>query len=61
MDHGGIAGQQYYLGLRVIAMGDRNAVDVAQETHEQVLADGGVLASLACSQIRGGHAGRTFV
>ena len=31
------------LCLRVLAMGDHNAVDIAQEVHAGVLASGGVL------------------
>ena len=37
LQFGAKAGQRYYLALRVVAMGDLNAVDIAQATHEQVL------------------------
>lgn len=41
--YGGIKGQQYMLSFRVIPMGDHNAVDLAQETHLQILQDCGVM------------------
>ena len=38
-------GEEYMLSFRVIAMGDTNAVDIAQETHFQILRDAGCLRS----------------
>ena len=40
---GGKKGQRYMLAFRVIPMGDCNAVDLAQETHLQILKDGGTM------------------
>ncbi len=40
---GGSASRRYHLGLRVWAMGDSNAVDVAQATHESILRAAGCL------------------
>ena len=40
---GGEAGKKYMLAFRVIPMGDRNAVDLAQETHRQLLKDCGTM------------------
>jgi len=44
LEFGGEPGVPYRLALAVVAMGDLNAVDVAQAVHEQVLEDGGCLA-----------------
>ena len=41
--HGGRAGKQYVLAMRCIGMGDINAVDVAEETHLEILNDHGAL------------------
>ena len=40
---GGIPGKKYMLSFRVIPMGDCNAVDLAQETHLQILKDCGAM------------------
>ena len=41
--YGGQASQRYILSLRCIGMGDINAVDVAEETHIEILSDFGAL------------------
>ena len=41
--HGTIPGKNYRLCLRVVAMGDKNGVPIAQECHEEILRRGGVL------------------
>ena len=38
-DFGGKAGQKYLLSFRVVAMGDLNAVDIAQQVHLEILRD----------------------
>ena len=42
-DFGGIPGVPSYIAMRVVAMGDTNAVCIAQATHEQVLQNCGCL------------------
>ena len=37
VEYGGVKGVKYRMALRVIPMGDLNAVDIAQETHLAVL------------------------
>ncbi len=43
LDYGCEADREYILCFRVIAMGDCNAVDLAQETHLQILQDAGCM------------------
>ena len=38
--YGGVSGQKYMLSFKVIAMGDLNAVDIAQQVHFEILRDG---------------------
>ena len=38
-EYGGIPGEKYVLTFRVIAMGDLNAVDIAQQVHLEILKD----------------------
>lgn len=41
--YGAVPGTRYRLALNVVAMGDRNAVDIAQATHEGVLRSQGCM------------------
>ena len=43
--YGGESGVSYPLALRVIAMGDQNAVDIVQALHVDLLTSGGGVAS----------------
>jgi len=38
--YGGKKGESYILSFRVVAMGDLNAVDIAQQVHFEILQDG---------------------
>ena len=44
LEFGACASRKYLLAFRIIGMGDANAVDLAQATHEQVLIDCGCMA-----------------
>ena len=44
VSHGAEVGRSYRLALRVVAMGDLNAVDIAHETHRQILKAHGAMA-----------------
>ena len=41
--YGGKKGEKYLLSFKVIAMGDLNAVDIAQQVHFEILQDGGCM------------------
>ena len=43
VEFGGEAGKRYLLAFTVVAMGDRNAVDIAQQTHLEILQDCGAM------------------
>ena len=50
--YGGLPGRNYLLSFRVIAMGDLNAVDLAQQVHLEILQDSGCMNPGDCIEFK---------
>ena len=50
--YGGVPGRNYLLSFRVIAMGDLNAVDLAQQVHLEILQDSGCMNPGECMEFK---------
>ena len=50
--YGGLPGRNYLLSFRVIAMGDLNAVDLAQQVHLEILQDSGCMNPGECIEFK---------
>eukprot|EP00438_Fugacium_kawagutii_P028079 Skav223928 [mRNA] locus=scaffold2593:382825:387213:+ [translate_table: standard] len=51
-EYGGINGKRFLLSFQVIAMGDLNAVDIAQQVHLEILRDGQCMAPNECIEFK---------
>lgn len=51
-EFGGVKGKKFLLSFQVIAMGDLNAVDIAQQVHLEILRDGQCMAPNECIEFK---------